>query len=204
MHLQRKVEGPGIGVFLLPGPDDLLLRFAHRRLREKPPSGGVSVYCESTELEPGLLGTSTALLERLGWTGVAMVEYKIEAATGTPYLMEINGRLWGSLQLAVDSGADFPRVLVEQALGLATRRPADYATGRRLRWFWGDVDHLLARLRRSRSDLHLPVWAPGRGGALRDFLVAPLRSRGEVLRWSDPVPAFRETLDWFSQLGGAT
>jgi len=50
-----------------------------------------------------------------------MVEYKIDSASGTPYLMEINGRFWGSVQLAIDAGVDFPRLLVECALG---REPA--------------------------------------------------------------------------------
>ena len=48
---------------------------------------------------------------------VAMVEYKLDAATGTAYLMEINGRFWGSLQLAIDAGVDFPLLLVRCALG---------------------------------------------------------------------------------------
>ncbi len=46
-----------------------------------------------------------------------MVEFKADARTGTPYLMEINGRFWGSLQLAIDAGVDFPAILVAAALG---------------------------------------------------------------------------------------
>ena len=80
--------------------------FAHRRLREKPPSGGVSVYRESVAPDPSLVARAAALLAGLGWRGVAMVEMKTDARTGTPYLMEVNGRFWGSLQLAVDAGVD--------------------------------------------------------------------------------------------------
>src|SRR4051812_37619019 len=45
--LQQRIIGPGIGIFLLIWNGKLLATFAHRRLREKPPSGGVSVYSES-------------------------------------------------------------------------------------------------------------------------------------------------------------
>ena len=43
------------------------------------------------------------LLKSVNWSGVAMVEFKVDEATGRPYLMEINGRFWGPLQLAIDA-----------------------------------------------------------------------------------------------------
>src|SRR3989304_2123387 len=46
------------------------------------------------------------MLAGLGWTGLAMVEFKL--AEDGARLMEVNGRLWGSLPLAVNSGRDFP------------------------------------------------------------------------------------------------
>ncbi|HEX2188301.1 MAG TPA: ATP-grasp domain-containing protein [Longimicrobiaceae bacterium] len=195
--LQERVVGPGVGVFLLLWEDAVVAAFSHRRIREKPPSGGVSVYRESHPLDPELLARSVALLRSFDWRGVAMVEYKVDAATGTPYIMEVNGRFWGSLQLAMDAGVDFPALLLEAATG---RKPAPvhtYRTGVRLRWTWGEVDHLLARVRRSREYLALPEDAPGKGGAVAQFLAAfGPGSHDEVFRLSDPLPALRETLDW--------
>jgi hypothetical protein len=67
----------------------------------------------------------------------------------------------------------------------------------RSRWFWGDVDHLLQRLRRSTEELALEPGAPSRSQALLQFLSAfATKSRSEVFRWSDPGPALRETFDW--------
>ena len=196
--LQRRIIGPGVGVFLLLWDGDTVAVFSHRRIREKPPSGGVSVYRESIPADPAVVARSRTLLEHFGWQGVAMVEYKIDEASGVPYLMEINGRFWGSLQLAVDAGVDFPVLLLSAAEG---RRPApvmQYRAGVRSRWWWGDVDHLLARMRRS-SDVG--VRTPEDGGrwrALRDFLVLwRPGDRNEVLRLDDPRPFFRETIDWF-------
>jgi hypothetical protein len=74
-------------------------------LREKPPSGGVSVLSESVQVNSKLGSLAQTLLENSNWHGVAMVEFKV-ATDGTPYLMEINTRFWGSLQLAIDAGVD--------------------------------------------------------------------------------------------------
>jgi hypothetical protein len=129
-----------------------------------------------------------------------MIEYKLDAATGTPHLMEINGRFWGSLQLALDAGVDFPRLLVARALGEQPEPVPGYRVGVRSRWWLGDMDHLLSRMRRSPELLALPPGSPGRWAALRDFLVLwRPGDRSEILRWTDPAPAFRELIEWLSQ-----
>lgn len=199
VHLQQRIEGDGIGVFVLMWNGELVARFAHRRLREKPPAGGVSVYRESVALDPELERQSLRLLEAFGWEGVAMVEYKLDRS-GTPYLMEINGRFWGSLQLAIDAGVDFPRLLVDAALDRPPAAPPAYRAGVRTRWLWGDIDHLLQRWFRSREALDLPADAPGRLAATWQFLRSFLEGRSEVFRVRDPLPAWRETVRWFADL----
>jgi predicted ATP-grasp superfamily ATP-dependent carboligase len=196
--IQQRVVGPGVGIFLLLWDGRTLATFAHRRLREKPPSGGVSVYRESIAADPVLVARSRALLEQFGWCGVAMVEYKVDARTGTPYLMEVNGRFWGSLQLAIDAGVNFPALLLAAASGARIIPVMNYRVGVRSRWWWGDVDHLIARLRHSRETLALPPDAPGRWRAVRDFLTRHTDvDREEILRREDPRPFFRETVQWF-------
>lgn len=189
--LQERIRGHGTGVFLLVWNSSVLAQFAHRRIREKPPSGGVSVCSESIPLDPEIVRQSAALLSALNWKGPAMVEFKREDSTGVPYLMEINGRFWGSLQLAVDAGADFPRLLVEAALGHRPAPVTDYRSGVRCRWWWGEVDHLLARLRQRQSQGMREGWR-----AVRDFLLSGRGARNEVLRADDPWPFVRESVDW--------
>jgi len=195
--LQQRIVGPGIGIFLLMWNGKVLATFAHTRLREKPPSGGVSVYSESVPADAELVERSRTLLERMHWCGVAMVEFKRDASTGTPYLMEVNGRFWGSLQLAIDAGVDFPALLVAAASGEAMGASTEYRVGSRMRWWWGDVDHLLLRWRKSAAALALPAGAPSRWRATLDFLTfwRP-HDRNEVLRLKDPRPFFRETIEW--------
>ena len=192
--LQRKVSGVGEGFFALRWGGRTVALFAHRRLREKPPSGGVSVYRESIPLEEQLVGPGLRLLDALGWQGVAMVECIREESTGRQVIMEVNGRFWGSLQLAIDAGIDFPSLLVRCAAGEAVPEHRHYRVGARSRWFWGDVDHLYLRLRDARA---------GRLQALFWFLRGHPSDRSEIWRWRDPVPVVVETLQWLRLLGTA-
>lgn len=199
--IQQRVIGPGIGVFLLIWDGEVVASFSHRRIREKPPSGGVSVYRESIPMDASLLARSRALLHEFQWQGVAMIEYKLDAKTNVPYLMEINGRFWGSLQLAIDAGIDFPKLLVDVASGNRPSPVTSYDTSNRLRWFWGDVDQLLSRIRRSNEELDLPNGSLSRWAAIRDFLHRGAHDRNEILRGDDPKPFVRESVAWFRQLG---
>jgi hypothetical protein len=111
--------------------------------------------------------------------------------------MEVNARFWGSLQLAIDAGIDFPSLLVRCAGGETVPECHYYRAGIRSRWFWGDVDHLYLRFSRSRAELQLEDGAGSRFQALLDFLrVHPGRDRCEVWRWRDPAPFIVETLQW--------
>ena len=201
--VQQWVPGSGEGLFFLMDRGRPIAIFAHRRLREKPPGGGVSVYREAVAVPADAADGAERLLAAVRWHGVAMVEFRRTPPTddepmGIPYLMEVNGRFWGSLQLAIDAGVDFPNLLVDMVLGRTmARRPGPYRVGVRSRWFWGDVDHVLARLRRSREWLGLSATAPSRLLAIGDFLRVRRRDRWEVFDWRDPQPFVRETLGWF-------
>jgi len=196
--IQQRIVGPGTGIFMLRWDGRVLATFAHRRLRESPPSGGASVYSESIGADPDLVAGATRLIERFDWRGVAMLELKRDAASGVAYVMEVNGRLWGSLQLAIDAGVDFPRLLVDAALGAANAAPPANRTGVRLRWWWGDVNHLLARLRHSADRLSLPPNAPSRGRLVRDFVTWRSANRSETFRFDDPQPFVVDTVQWLT------
>src|SRR5436309_4883105 len=65
----------------------------------------------------------------LRYTGVAMVEFKIDLPTGRWILVEINGRFWGSLPLAIAAGADFPYWLYQMMVEGRRDFPREYAIG---------------------------------------------------------------------------
>ncbi len=76
---------------------------------------------ESIALDPGRLRQVEALLEALDFEGPVMAEFRTDGVDC--WLIELNARLWGSLQLAVDAGVDFPRLLVGAALGETPSAP---------------------------------------------------------------------------------
>ncbi len=196
--LQERIEGPGVGLFACYDRGRPVARFAHRRIREKPPSGGVSVLRESAPLDPNAVEHADRLLRALGWHGVAMVEFKRDRRDNSLRLMEINGRFWGSLQLAIDAGVDFPAILLELARGNHPELLPSYQVGVRSRWWWGDVDSLLLQLFRSRAVLNLPPDHPGRLRALWDFMHFWGRDLNyEVFRRDDLKPWLLETKSWF-------
>lgn len=187
---QRLVPGEGCGVFLLARDGEVSCAFAHRRLREKPPWGGVSTLCEAAPPDPALLEHARRLLAALRWSGVAMVEFKRDPTDGRAWLMEINGRFWGSMQLAVAAGIDFPRLWLEQELLGAAAAPPAPIWNVRLWWLLGDLDHFLIRLRRGGAAA-LPA-------ALRD-LRRTRQGRAldfDTLRRDDPRPFLHECRRW--------
>jgi predicted ATP-grasp superfamily ATP-dependent carboligase len=191
--IQERIEGEGRGVFLLIWDGELKAAFSHRRLREKPPWGGVSVYSESVPLDAELVQKSLRLLQSLDWQGVAMVEYKFDRRDGRPKFMEVNGRFWGSLQLAIDAGMNFPLLLYRLAAGESLPPTFDFKVGVRNRWLLGDLDHLLICLTHSRGPGGLPMSHGSRLGTLWHFLEFYKRDlHYEVMRLGDAGPGWYE------------
>ena len=200
LMLQEKITGPGVGVFLCMHNGKTVASFSHRRLREKPPSGGVSVLCESIELRPELHRAAESLLRALDWTGVAMVEFKVDERDGVAKLMEINGRFWGSLQLAIDAGVDFPAILLDTVMGASFNGVPTYRVGVQSRWLWGDADSLLTTVFKGGP----AAGSPTVGDKLHR-LAGFLRLWGRNLhyenpRMSDLGPWRYETTQWFRAL----
>ncbi len=154
----------------------------------------MSVLRESIPVDPELLARIEAVLSEAGFEGVAMAEFKSEGRRR--WLMEFNARLWGSLQLAIDAGVDFPRLLVEAALGRPAGPPPRYRVGIRSRWLLGDLDHAIA-IARGRAD---PRGRRGIAPALSVLLrPAGPGCRFELLRREDPRPFVHALGRW---LGG--
>jgi predicted ATP-grasp superfamily ATP-dependent carboligase len=196
--LQEYIEGQGQGIFALYDQGEAVCFFAHRRLREKPPWGGVSVLSESIEPNPRMLAMSKTLLDHVGWHGVAMVEFKV-AEDGTPYIMEVNTRFWGSLQLAIDSGVDFPYLLYQIAAGEKPDKVGKSVIGQKLRWLLGDLDSLYIALKDSRYS------GAQKRSRIRQFITPNLKqTQHEIYRRHDPAPASFELKQYLTQLKNGT
>lgn len=201
--IQEKIIGPGTGLFTLYEKNRHLALFSHKRLSEKPPAGGVSVVSKSVPLDEEMVLSADRLLSAVGFSGVAMVEFKRDLKDGKAKLMEINGRFWGSLQLAIACGIDFPALYLDYLHGKCPLSPKiDYLAGHKLKWFWGTLDHLIIRLRNSSMSLNLPDDAPSKWRVICDFLkIREDNASFDVFNSRDLEPFLYESVSYFKAIG---
>lgn len=191
--IQAFVSGQGKGVFTVCDHGRPLAWFAHERLRDVRPSGSGSSLRRSVALDPRLQGRAERLLCQMEWHGPAMVEFRDDGSRG-PWLMEVNGRFWGSLQLSIAAGRDFPRLWTDILTGKPLEPPGTYREGVTLRWLWGDVKRLLYIL------AGRPAGYPGAYPSIRQglrelFGRQPPGTRLEVWDARDPWPAVGEWVE---------
>jgi predicted ATP-grasp superfamily ATP-dependent carboligase len=203
--LQRYHAGEGHGVELLTERGRPLAVFQHRRLHEVPITGGASSLRESVPVDPVMRDHATRMLAALRWTGLAMVEFRV--APDGPVLMEINGRIWGSLPLAVKSGVDFPMRLAQLYLRERMNSasvpngapPADIGVrsrNLRLELIW-----IASVLRRSRRYPFLPA-PPRRKGVEAALRLLWPGDGFDVLSCDDPLPGVLDARYAFQRLAG--
>jgi predicted ATP-grasp superfamily ATP-dependent carboligase len=120
--------------------------FMYREIRSTPVPGGSSSYAESTH-DPELLQHGTRLLDALNWSGVAQMDFR-RGTDGKLRLMEINPKLWASLELALAAGVNFPQLLCEVAEGRDLCYSEEYQRGVRYHWpLSRELLHLVGRPR---------------------------------------------------------
>ena len=185
--LQEYVNGEGVGIEAIADHGDIVYAFQHTRVHEVPLTGGGSSLRVSEPVNPQLLRAARKLLGALRWHGVAMVEFKWDRNENTFSLMEINGRFWGSLPLAVAAGADFPKMLFE-LLTMGRVSPAPVAeAGIFCRKLSSDF-HWLELVLRREGPPEL-VSFPSKTEVLRDWLrIFHHRHCFDVQQWRDPLP----------------
>ena len=142
----------GMGTFgfsaLLDQNSDVKAAFIHKKMRMYPVQGGPSTLREGV-CHPQIMELGISLLKALNWTGIAMAEFKVDPRDGIPKLMEVNPRFWGSLQLAITSGVDFPWLMLKMARGEDFPPVLDYQVNKRCRWLlFGDILHFFKNPRR--------------------------------------------------------
>jgi len=141
--LQQFIEGGGVGFSCFALNGDVYIPFQWQRIREKDPRGSGSSARKSLEVEPAVFEYSQKLIKWTGIQGLSMVEFKKHRRSGRFVLMEVNGRPWGSLQLPIHCGLDYPAFLLRWYLEhCAPPKQIDYADGITCRWFAADLQHL--------------------------------------------------------------
>jgi predicted ATP-grasp superfamily ATP-dependent carboligase len=113
--IQEFISGIGVGFSCFVAEGKPCVPFQWQRVREVDPRGSASSARKSVPLDADIASLSEQLITRMGFQGIAMVEYK-RTPDGRLILMEVNGRPWGSIGLPVACGIDYPRYLVDWSL----------------------------------------------------------------------------------------
>lgn len=196
--VQEMVGGEGYGVSVLAREGEALAVFAHKRLREENPLGARSSFCESIAPPDPMKDYALRLIKALRWTGPAMVEFKWDPAAGEPVLMEINGRYWGSLPLALAAGVDFPLLHYRMLAGGPVSPVSDYRIGIRARYLYADLQRLV-EIWKGPPHPWLSSY-PRRGEAVRDFLLGfSPRIKSFNSDWDDPLPGWAELVRFLAR-----
>jgi predicted ATP-grasp superfamily ATP-dependent carboligase len=192
MLVQEHCSGTGVGIEMLMHGGGCIALFQHRRLKELPYTGGISVTALAEAPDQTLVQRSLALLRALQWEGPAMVEYKVDHE-GKAVLMEVNGRYWGTIGLAISAGVDFPFYHWQLMHGETPTVPPSYRVGTK----WRSTVDYIWRLH------NLIDLARAGSSAARDTLWDDFRTLGSDFRWSvrdatfhasDPAPWILEVI----------
>ncbi|MBN2239586.1 MAG: hypothetical protein JW712_07420 [Dehalococcoidales bacterium] len=129
--VQEYINGYGCGFYGVFNNGELVSYFLHKRIQEFPVTGGASAVAESyfdnKLLEYGLLfGKSNK------WHGPIMMEFKYDIDQQVYRLIEINPKLWGSLDLTIKAGIDVPKLLVD----IANNKSIEQKKYKYLRYHW--------------------------------------------------------------------
>jgi len=110
--MQEQVSGVGRGFFCIAKEGKIISYYMHQRIREIPITGGSSTAAKSIFCEK-MFNISKQIIEYLNWSGPLMIEYKYDETKQQYYLIELNPKFWGSLDLSYAVGLNFGKTLIE-------------------------------------------------------------------------------------------
>ena len=125
-----------------------------------------------------------------------MLEFKMDEKEEILKLLEINGRFWGSLPLAVYAGVDFPYLFFEQAQGFFVEKEEEVIRSKsvvRSRHFLGDLNNLVSVL--FKKDKMRKILYPKRREAIKEFFRLNKNQKYDVVSLNDFKPFLFEIID---------
>jgi predicted ATP-grasp superfamily ATP-dependent carboligase len=173
------------------GSGRIVAECLQRASRIWPTDAGASCRAVTVMTDEDLVRRAAALLDALGWFGLAELQFIMD--DGVPRLIDLNGRFYGSLSLAVAAGVNLPALWAAAAVGDDHAGCDDRAGGTPpvtlrarpgVRYQWGSAD--LRRAFRER-----------RGGLFRDLAgtaAYAVGARHSVAAVRDPGPTVARLL----------
>ena len=103
-----------------------------KRILTMPVRGG-SGALNITTFDKEAARYGVKLMKALKWHGVGMVEFKRDI-NGTPKLLEINPKFWGTSELSISAGLNFPYMLYKIAMDGDTEANYKYLYPKKFGW----------------------------------------------------------------------
>jgi protein-tyrosine-phosphatase len=163
-------------------------------------SGGPSSYRISEPIVPEVEEYVSRLMRSLSWSGIAMIEFKRDCKTRALYLLEINGRFWGSLPLAVAAGADFPYYLYEFMVSQRRNFPRTYKTEKRCRNIEKELEWLKTVLFRKKTENPIIKYPTYSRILIDTFRFLNPTECSDTFSFTDPMPGFQDIYNIWGSL----
>lgn len=122
--VQQYVKGIGCGYSVFAKKGEIMTGFGHKRISEFPIKGGSSVYRENFEDERMQI-IASKVLKLTNWSGFAMFEFKLTPKNEL-YLIEVNPRIWGSINQGLQNGVNYFETLLGKAKKLERNKKNTY------------------------------------------------------------------------------
>jgi len=106
---------------------------AQKRVETIPPEGGPGVY-NKTIHEPKLVEQSCRLLNHIKWHGPYQTEWKLDPKDGQYKIIELNPKMWGTMELSIRAGVNIPIIALGIALGEEVEPKLEYKIGAKKFW----------------------------------------------------------------------
>ncbi len=177
-------------VFLLNKNSEVRRFFVHRAIREYPLSGGPTCFLESIKYDP-IFDFGLMLLKQVHFTGLASMEFIIDAIDGNPKIIDVNPRFYGPLQCAISAGVDLPYDVFNMSINGDIDTDLSYKEGVTCRHLlFEDTKHMISVLRGAKS----PKYSLGKMTTLINYLNFFRDDSYFILSSSDPLPALKKIL----------
>jgi len=139
-----------------------------------PPDCGSMTWAVTVPLDADLCSRVAALLRAVGWNGLFQLDF-VDSA-GTPFLIDLNPRLYTSLGITTHAGVNLPAIWVDLLLGAAPPPRRGYRVGAGYRHEEDDIRALAS------------MFAHGNRAAALRGLLPRLGTTHAVFSHRDPMP----------------
>ncbi len=193
--IEEYFEGEGGGIDLLCGDGEVLHAFQHLRLHEGRGYSSAP-YRISVPVHQGMLEDARKYVRALDYTGVIMLEFRLNRATDQWLFHDFNARFWAALPLTVASGADYPYWLYQVLVEGKRDFPQGFRTGISCRNWRLDLLWL-------KENLNLPASerTPPSEIAHEVWRFVTLREWSDTLVRDDPMPGLIDVSRIAARLG---